>query len=173
MTLFRSSHELATLSVTLNIIGVATAPMIFAPLSEIFGRRPIYVVAGALYSLCCIMASESTGIAMLLSTRLLAGFFGAVSVTLVPASIADYTRLENRNRYTIVCESMVHAVDTSLARARLIRLSRSMLLISPFLLLPSFFFSGSCSLDRCCIVIHWSADWKSSRSFCRDCLSWS
>ena len=37
-----TSRELATFCVSVYVLGFAAGPMLFAPLSEIYGRSPIY-----------------------------------------------------------------------------------------------------------------------------------
>ena len=45
---FGASHEVALLSITLFVIGFGVGPLAFAPFSELFGRKPVYVVTMSL-----------------------------------------------------------------------------------------------------------------------------
>lgn len=55
-------------------------PLILAPLSETFGRRKLYIVCFAIFSLLQIPSALSPNIACLIAMRTLSGFFGSVGI---------------------------------------------------------------------------------------------
>lgn len=74
---FRCSHTVATLGVTTFLIGFATGPLLFAPLSEVWGRSPVFRITLFLFfcfNLGCALAPNITALLIL---RFLCGFFGS------------------------------------------------------------------------------------------------
>ncbi|KAI9925913.1 hypothetical protein ASPWEDRAFT_42575 [Aspergillus wentii DTO 134E9] len=77
MSHFEASEEVATIGLSLFVLGFAIGPLLWAPLSEVFGRqRPFFVsfVAMAAFSAGCAGAQN---IQTLLVLRFLAGSFGS------------------------------------------------------------------------------------------------
>ncbi|KAF7307830.1 MFS transporter [Mycena kentingensis (nom. inval.)] len=99
---FHVSQEVALLGVTLTVFGFAAGPIVFGPASEIWGRAPVYRFAGLFYSGFSIASAFAPSAPSLLVFRFLVGFFGAASINNVPASIGDFTHLEERGLYTIL-----------------------------------------------------------------------
>ncbi|KAL9079893.1 MAG: hypothetical protein Q9157_001232 [Trypethelium eluteriae] len=90
---FNCSNTVSTLGVTTFFIGFATGPLIFAPLSEVLGRNPVYNVtlfAFLVFNLGCALAPN---VAAMLMFRFLAAFFGS------PTGIWSYYSCE---LYTII-----------------------------------------------------------------------
>jgi len=48
---FGVSGELATAGLSLYILGFALGPLLLGPISEFYGRRPVYLVSWALYTI--------------------------------------------------------------------------------------------------------------------------
>jgi len=69
---FHVSREVATLGLSLFVIGLACGPLVLAPLSEFYGRRPIYLVAFAAYFIWIIPCAVAKNIQTLLISRLYA-----------------------------------------------------------------------------------------------------
>lgn len=74
---FDCSRTIATLGVTTFLLGFGSGPLIFAPLSEIYGRNQIYRITLLLFFLFNIGCALSPNIAALLVFRFLCGFFGS------------------------------------------------------------------------------------------------
>lgn len=91
------SHVVFELAVFDFTVGFALAPMILAPFSEINGRRPVFVVTGALFvvmQLCCALTRTYAG---MLVARFLAGCFSSTFSTMVGGVVTDIYHAENRN----------------------------------------------------------------------------
>ncbi|KAI0592767.1 major facilitator superfamily domain-containing protein [Biscogniauxia sp. FL1348] len=88
----------ATFLVSIYILGFAFGPLIVAPLSEIYGRAPLYFWGNVLFTLFTIGTALSNSIGMLLAFRLLMGLSGSVPVTIGSGSIADIMPVEQRGR---------------------------------------------------------------------------
>jgi multidrug resistance protein len=86
---------LAAFSVSVFLIGFGAGPLILAPLSETFGRKPVYVVGFTIFTLTQIPCALSTNVNMLIGFRFLSGFFGSASIANGGGTISDmYTALE-------------------------------------------------------------------------------
>ena len=92
------SSTTATFLVSIYILGFAFGPLLVAPLSEIYGRRPLYIYGNILFVIFTVCTALSNGIGMLLAFRLLMGLSGAVPITIGAGSIADVFPAEKRGR---------------------------------------------------------------------------
>jgi multidrug resistance protein len=87
---FHSSNaNLETFVVSIFVLGFAFGPLIIAPLSEIYGRRPAYILSILLFTIFNIACALSTSLGMLITFRFLAGFAGSTPITLGGATIGD------------------------------------------------------------------------------------
>lgn len=86
---FHISSEVAILGVTLYVLGFASGPTVWAPASELKGRRwPI--CAGVFgYAIFTIGTATCKDVQTLMLTRFFAGFFAASPIAIVPAVFAD------------------------------------------------------------------------------------
>jgi MFS family permease len=77
------------------LLGFGSGPLLLAPLSETFGRRPIYVVCFTVFAIMQIPCALATNISMLIGFRFLSGFFGSASIANGGGTISDmYNALE-------------------------------------------------------------------------------
>ncbi|KAI2638431.1 cycloheximide resistance protein [Xylaria nigripes] len=91
-----TSLEIATFVVSVYLIGYAAGPVVLAPLSEIYGRLPVYHVANVgfvLFSIACALAPSLNS---LIAFRFLAGLFGVAPVTIGGGSVADMVQQKHR-----------------------------------------------------------------------------
>jgi multidrug resistance protein len=93
---FHVSEEVTLLTITLFVVGFGVGPMVFAPLSEIFGRRPVYSVTLALAVLFTIPGAVAKNIGTLLVTRFLAGVAFSAPMSLVGGTLVDLWKNEER-----------------------------------------------------------------------------
>ena len=70
---FPVSTTVFTLGITFFVLGFATGPLLWAPLSEIFGRRPVSLFAYYPFSFWCLGCALSQNIETMLVLRFLAG----------------------------------------------------------------------------------------------------
>ncbi|KAK4058515.1 hypothetical protein OIO90_000677 [Microbotryomycetes sp. JL221] len=96
-SLFGLSTETFTLGLTLYVLGFACGPMLWAPLSELFGRRPIFIVSYAPFVLFNIGCATSQNIESLLVCRFFAGFFGSSPLTVAGGIISDLFEASERS----------------------------------------------------------------------------
>lgn len=93
-----TSTTTATFLVSIYILGFAFGPLLVAPLSEIYGRRPLYIYGNILFAVFTTGTALSNSIGMLLAFRLLMGLAGSVPITIGSGSIADTMPVEKRGR---------------------------------------------------------------------------
>lgn len=84
-----TTHEIATLGISLFVLGFAFGPMLWAPLSELYGRQVVFFVSYLAITVFNGASAASPTISSLLVFRLLAGIFGACPLTNCGGVIAD------------------------------------------------------------------------------------
>lgn len=90
MTEFKSTNqELASFVVSVYILGYAFGPITIAPLSELYGRVPLYHICNVLFIVFTIACAVSTNLNMLIGWRFLQGTFGSCPLTIGGGTISD------------------------------------------------------------------------------------
>ncbi|KAJ5674148.1 major facilitator superfamily domain-containing protein [Penicillium macrosclerotiorum] len=91
MQQFGVSDLLATLGLSLYVLGYGTGPLIFSPLSEIpvIGRNPVYIITMFLFVIISIPTALVGNFPGLMVLRFLQGFFGSPCLASGGASIGD------------------------------------------------------------------------------------
>lgn len=79
----------ALLSLTLYTMGIAIGPLFIAPLSEVFGRKYVYVASLTMLLAFTGGAGAAQSFGTLLACRLLAGILGSSTVAIGAGTIAD------------------------------------------------------------------------------------
>ncbi|KAJ5605422.1 amino acid transporter [Penicillium lagena] len=96
MEYFRIGTEVATLGLSLFVLGFALGPLIWAPLSELLGRQiPFFISFGAMAALLAGCAAAQN-IWTLLILRFLAGAFGSSPLTNAGGVISDMFTARHR-----------------------------------------------------------------------------
>jgi len=93
---FHVSMEVSLLTITLFVIGFGVGPLAFAPLSEMYGRKPVYIVTIALAVIFEIPCAVAQNIGTLLVCRLIDGIAFSAPMTLVGGTLADLWKNEER-----------------------------------------------------------------------------
>ncbi|KAI1503608.1 major facilitator superfamily domain-containing protein [Biscogniauxia marginata] len=93
---FGVSEEVALLSISLFVVGFGVGPMIFAPLSEIYGRHVMYGATLLVAVVFIIPGAVAKNIATLLVARAIDGIAFSAPMTLVGGTLADLWRSEER-----------------------------------------------------------------------------
>ncbi|OKL63800.1 hypothetical protein UA08_00517 [Talaromyces atroroseus] len=86
---FHVSHEVGTLGVSLYVMGFATGPIAWAPLSELKGRRMPIVIGMFGFAVFSLGVASGKDIQTVLICRFWSGIFGASAMTLTAAVLAD------------------------------------------------------------------------------------
>ncbi|KAL3459051.1 MFS general substrate transporter [Aspergillus heterothallicus] len=90
------SLEVAILTCSIMVCGFAVGPLLWSPLSEIIGRRPVYIISLGLYVIFNIPCALSPNIGGLLVCRFLCGVFSSSGLSLAGGTIADIWSIEER-----------------------------------------------------------------------------
>ncbi|KAI9825796.1 MAG: hypothetical protein M1832_000736 [Thelocarpon impressellum] len=86
---FGVSREVAVLGLSLYTVGLALGPLIAAPISEVFGRRAVYLVTLALLLAFTAGAGGAQNIETLLICRFFAGAGGSAAIAVGAGTLAD------------------------------------------------------------------------------------
>ncbi|KAJ5706566.1 hypothetical protein N7488_006367 [Penicillium malachiteum] len=86
---FGVSEEVTTLALSLYVLGYAIGPVLLAPLSEYFGRQPVYVVSWFLLFIFQLPLALAPNIGTILVCRFIAGCAGGAPLTNTGGSISD------------------------------------------------------------------------------------
>lgn len=95
---FHVSQEVSILTCSLMVIGFSLGPLIWSPVSDLFGRRVAYFVSLGLYVIFNIPCALAPNIGCLLVCRFLCGVWSSSGLCLVGGSIADMFPPETRGR---------------------------------------------------------------------------
>jgi len=92
-----TSSVVSTLAITLYVLGLGIGPMVISPLSEVYGRLPVYHVTNLFFILFMVgnaLVRNTPGFVIL---RFLAGFVGGTPLAIGGGTIADVTTPANRS----------------------------------------------------------------------------
>ncbi|KAI0818836.1 MFS general substrate transporter [Irpex lacteus] len=83
------SREVAILGVSLYVLGFGLGPLVFAPTSEVYGRRIVFLSTYSVFTLMHLGGALGHNAATILSTRFLAGIFGSSPLTNASGVLSD------------------------------------------------------------------------------------
>ncbi|KJX93368.1 MFS multidrug transporter like protein [Zymoseptoria brevis] len=86
---FDVSPEIGTLGLSLYVLGLALGPMSLAPLSEYYGRTPLYVIPYGIFLLFLAGTAAVQNVGGFLVLRILSGLFASVTIANFGGTIAD------------------------------------------------------------------------------------
>ncbi|KAI4729275.1 MFS general substrate transporter [Aureobasidium sp. EXF-10728] len=83
------SREVGILGISLYVLGFATGPILWAPMSELYGRRLPLLISSFGFSIFSIAVAVGKDLQTILICRFFGGFMGACPLTVVGAVFAD------------------------------------------------------------------------------------
>ncbi|CCM05122.1 uncharacterized protein FIBRA_07330 [Fibroporia radiculosa] len=86
---FQVGEVVVALSVSLMVCGFGIGPLAWSPLSELVGRRPVWVFPGIIYVIFNIPCAVAPNIQTLLICRFFCGIFASAPLTLAGGTISD------------------------------------------------------------------------------------
>ncbi|RAL13079.1 MFS transporter [Aspergillus homomorphus CBS 101889] len=93
MAEFHCSRTVATLGLSLFIGGLGWGPLLLSPLSEFYGRRPIFRISLPLFVIFLVPCAVAHNVGTMLVARLLTGLAGAAFTSVAGATVGDmYTK---------------------------------------------------------------------------------
>ncbi|KAL7936848.1 MFS general substrate transporter [Trichoderma chlorosporum] len=93
---FRCSEELFLAGLSLMVLGFAVGPVVFAPLSEVVGRRIVLLACMIFYVLWTAVCASAQNIQSLLVFRFFCGTMGAATFVIPAGQVADLFESEQR-----------------------------------------------------------------------------
>ena len=94
---FHVSDEVVLLGVSLYVLGFGAGPLIWVPLTDVYGRRALYLFSFWMLTLWASVTAASQNMASILIFRFLAGFFGGVPLAGGAASAVDLFPVAERS----------------------------------------------------------------------------
>ncbi|OCL03378.1 MFS general substrate transporter [Glonium stellatum] len=91
-----TSNLLSTSVVSVFVLGFAFGPPVLAPLSEMYGRIPIYNTCNQTFLVFTILSAEAKNMGMLVAVKFLTGVFGVAVIACGSGPIADMMSPEQR-----------------------------------------------------------------------------
>lgn len=88
---FDVPRTVVLLGLTTNLFGIALGSVILSSLSEIYGRRPLYLISVLLFGVLILPVALATNVEAILISRFLGGFFGGSVISSSPGSVTDIT----------------------------------------------------------------------------------
>lgn len=86
---FKVTRIVATMGLTVFLLGMAIGSVVVAPLSEMYGRRPIYLVSTAIFVVLLLPTALAHNYPSILIPRLLSGISASALVTNSPGTVND------------------------------------------------------------------------------------
>ncbi|TVY93606.1 Efflux pump, partial [Lachnellula willkommii] len=91
-----NNNQLASFTVSVYVVGFCIGPLILSPLSEHYGRSPLYHGSNVFFLIFSIACAVSTNLSMFIVFRFLQGLAGCLPITLGGGTIADMYPPERR-----------------------------------------------------------------------------
>ncbi|KAJ4288985.1 hypothetical protein N0V90_011327 [Kalmusia sp. IMI 367209] len=99
MKAFGSTNEtLGAFVTSVYILGYAFGPLAWAPLSEIYGRAPIYNICNVLFLIWSIACAVANNIGALVVFRFFSGIAASCAITISSGTVADLYPVEQRGK---------------------------------------------------------------------------
>jgi hypothetical protein len=83
------SKTLVVLGITTYLAGLALGSLLLAPLSEMYGRRPVYLIAVAMFTVLIIPCALANNLPQILVLRFFGAIAGAAMISNAPGTVSD------------------------------------------------------------------------------------
>lgn len=90
------SEIIPTLGVTTYLLGLAVGSLFLAPISETYGRRPVYTIAMFFFTILIIPCAKATSIAEIIAVRFFGALAGSAMIANAPGTVGDIIADEYR-----------------------------------------------------------------------------
>ncbi|KAI1110340.1 major facilitator superfamily transporter [Nemania sp. NC0429] len=91
-----TSDTVATLGVTTYLIGLGLGSLVWAPVSELYGRRPVYLCCMVIFTLLILPSCLATSLTEILVVRFFGALFGAALIANSAGTVVDISTEETR-----------------------------------------------------------------------------
>ncbi|KAI2641974.1 major facilitator superfamily domain-containing protein [Xylaria nigripes] len=100
---FGESDIVATLGLSTFVLGLAIGPLFLGPLSEFYGRRPVYLMAWTMFLIWLIPCAVAHNTATMLTVRFIDGFTGSAFLSVTGGTVSDiFTRDQIHAPMTVI-----------------------------------------------------------------------
>ena len=86
---FHNARLISVLGLSTFVLGISFGPMFLSPLSEFYGRRPIFVISWTVYLICLIPQAVAPNIATIIVFRFFDGFTGSAFLAVSGGTVSD------------------------------------------------------------------------------------
>lgn len=86
---FGNSRIVSTLGLSMFVLGISLGPMLLSPLSEFYGRRPIYLVSWTMYIIWLIPQAVAKNIPTVIVGRFFDGLSGSAFLAVSAGTVGD------------------------------------------------------------------------------------
>ncbi|KAJ4140155.1 hypothetical protein NW768_001510 [Fusarium equiseti] len=86
---FGNSREVSILGLSTFVLGIGLGPMFLGPMSEFYGRRPIYIVSWSMYLIWIIPQAVAQNIETIIVSRFLDGLSGSAFLAVSGGTVGD------------------------------------------------------------------------------------
>ncbi|RAK95783.1 MFS transporter [Aspergillus ibericus CBS 121593] len=93
---FHVGEEVGTLGTTLLLFGFGLGPLVWAPLSEVYGRKPAVLAPYFIAAIFSFATATAKDLQTVMLTRFFCGFFGSAPVTNTGGVLSDIWTAEQR-----------------------------------------------------------------------------
>ncbi|KAF3038548.1 hypothetical protein E8E11_001759 [Didymella keratinophila] len=83
------SKTLVVLGITTYLAGLALGSLLLAPLSEMYGRRPVYLIAVAMFTVLIVPCALANNLPQILVLRFFGAIAGAAMISNAPGTVSD------------------------------------------------------------------------------------
>ncbi|KZF25582.1 putative MFS multidrug transporter [Xylona heveae TC161] len=104
---FHVSREVTTLGISLLIAGFGLGPLLWAPLSEVYGRKPAVLIPYFLAGIFSFATATAKDLQTIMITRFFAGVFGSAPITNTGGVLADIWSTQQRGTALVLYASAV------------------------------------------------------------------
>lgn len=81
---------------TFYLLGLAFGVLFMAPLSETYGRKPVFVISMIFFTLFTIPAAKATSITEIIVVRFLGALAGSSMIASAPGTVGELVTAEHR-----------------------------------------------------------------------------
>lgn len=86
---FGNSRLVGVLGLSVFVLGISLGPMFLSPLSEFYGRRPIYLVSWIMYVIWLVPSAAARNIETMIIARFLDGLSGSAFLAVSGGTVSD------------------------------------------------------------------------------------
>ncbi|KAJ0423511.1 major facilitator superfamily domain-containing protein [Aspergillus carlsbadensis] len=100
-----TTHLISTLGLSTFVLGIGTGPLLTGPLSEHYGRRPIYLISWTLFIIWDIPPPVAGNIETVIVARFFQGFAGGTFLSVAGGTVGDLFSAEDIQAPMVVVSS--------------------------------------------------------------------